>query len=265
MDYDVSSARPLSRTGRDRPPAPMQRPPDNAQALVPHGSDPVDSRTVIMDAAESLFARHGYAATTVKQIARASDRNTALIHYYFRSKEGLYKEVLRRAAGQLVGRVGAGLATSDSPEQAIHRLVQGQLAVFRATPHLLSLMVREMTDWGAAHAEDAVHEIAATIFRRVCDFIAEGQARGIFRTSVDPRFAALSLVAQVNWLLIARPAVGMLLGRGLGGLTESDLDAFAAHAAEFALAALRASPNQAPPGTAGSAGPVNPNSSEQPR
>ena len=103
-------------------------------------------------------------------------------------------------------------------------------------------MIREMADWGASHAEDAVHEIAATIFRSVCDFIREGQARGIFRPAIDPRFAALSLVSQVNWVLIARPAVGMLLGRGLGGLTEADLDAFAAHAAEFALAALRATP-----------------------
>ena len=39
----------------------------------------------ILDAAVSLFARQGYARTTIKQIAGEAGVNSALLYYYFES------------------------------------------------------------------------------------------------------------------------------------------------------------------------------------
>jgi AcrR family transcriptional regulator len=198
-----------------------------------------DSRTAILDAAEVLFASKGYAATTVKQIAVKAVRNTALIHYYFETKEKLYKEVLRRVVTHLVEVTSIALISAPNPEQSIRSVVRAQLSVLRMHPHVHQLIVREMADWGAAHAEDAIHTLAATIFRRFCDFIAAGQREGRFRQDVDPRYVTISILSQLNWVFVAKPAVGVFLGRGLGGLTDADVDAFADHIADFALAALR--------------------------
>ena len=56
-------------------------------------------------------------------------------------------------------------------------------------------------------------------------------------------FAAISVVAQVGYLVLASPVAGILLGRGPEGPTADDVRAFGKHAAAFSLAALGAAGN----------------------
>jgi len=55
-----------------------------------------DTKTQILDAAEKLFARQGFEATSLRAIIADAGVNLAAIHYHFRSKEGLVRAVLRR-------------------------------------------------------------------------------------------------------------------------------------------------------------------------
>lgn len=48
----------------------------------------------ILDAAITIFVRYGFHGITLQQIAKKADVNKSAIHYYFRSKEKLYKKVL---------------------------------------------------------------------------------------------------------------------------------------------------------------------------
>jgi len=100
------------------------------------------------------------------------------------------------------------------------------------------LLVRELVDHQAAHAEQAITNTAAGAFRRLCEVIEAGQRDGAFRKSLDPRFTAISIIAQVAYFAIARPAVGLLLGHGTSGPPRAVSDEFYVHAEEFALAAL---------------------------
>ena len=63
----------------------------------PKGQGP-DLRQAILDAAESLFSRHGFYGVTVRQVATEAGVDTALIHYYFGSKRELFDEVFARRA-----------------------------------------------------------------------------------------------------------------------------------------------------------------------
>lgn len=58
----------------------------------------VDLKTVILDAAEGLFARHGFYGVTTRQVAAEAGVDTALIHYYFGAKRELFDAVLLRRA-----------------------------------------------------------------------------------------------------------------------------------------------------------------------
>lgn len=49
----------------------------------------------ILDKAESLFLRKGFALTSTTEIAREAGCNQALIHYYFRTKEKLFEAVFK--------------------------------------------------------------------------------------------------------------------------------------------------------------------------
>jgi AcrR family transcriptional regulator len=50
----------------------------------------------ILDAAEELFARHGIYGVTVREIAELANVDTALLHYYFESKRGVFDSVFAR-------------------------------------------------------------------------------------------------------------------------------------------------------------------------
>jgi TetR/AcrR family transcriptional regulator len=199
-----------------------------------------DTRTGILDAAEFLFARHGFDATTTKAIAATAGVNTALLYYYFADKQGLYHAVLERAFGGLIAE-GQGRGFGDlDPERAIRAFVALQASYFGAHPNRPHLFVRELIDHGAGHAAGQLTRLAATLFRRLCEVIERGQAEGSFRAELDPRRAAISTLSQVAWLQVARPAIGILVGAGPAGPSARWSEEFAEHAAEFALAALRA-------------------------
>lgn len=199
-----------------------------------------DSRTGILDAAERLFAGGGFQPTTIKSIAREAGVNTALLYYYFADKQALYHAVLERAFGGLIDEGQARVSGDLDPEAAVRAFVAMQSSYFGRHPNRPRLFVRELIDHGAEHAAGQLTRLAATLFRHLCSVIERGQASGRFRGELDPQRAAVSIVSQVAWLQVARPAVGILLGSGPGGPSARWADEFAEHAAEFALAALRA-------------------------
>ena len=58
----------------------------------------LDLRRAILDAAEQLFSAHGFYGVTTRQVAAEAGVDTALIHYYFDSKRGLFDAVFARRA-----------------------------------------------------------------------------------------------------------------------------------------------------------------------
>ena len=207
---------------------------------------PAQSRDLILDAAELLFATKGFAATTIKQIAAAAGVNSALLYYYFDSKETLYRETLRRILATMSGRGLEVLDHQASPSQAIRSLVGFQSAFLGSRPHLPRLLARELAGQETPDAMPMFGELLAGLFRRLCEIIRDGQRQGDFRADTTPEFAAISTISQVAYLHIARPGISRLLGHGANGPPPKDMANFARHAADFALAALRPEPAGAP-------------------
>lgn len=193
----------------------------------------------ILETAERLFASRGFSATTIKMIAAESKQNSALIYYYYDSKATLYRHVLERVVDRISAEASSRIRSDSAPEEVISAVVESQVAVLAANPHLPVLLARELIDWKAAHAEPAIRSLSAGLFERLRAAIENGQQQGIFSKALNPRFAAISVVAQVGYLVLASPIAGILLGRGPEGPTREDVRAFGRHAAAFSLAALR--------------------------
>jgi AcrR family transcriptional regulator len=199
---------------------------------------PATSRDAILDAALQCFATKGFAATTIKDLAAAAQVNSALLYYYFADKETLYRETLRHVAQRLSDSAGRRLDEDAPPDEAIRRFVQQQAEFLIANPHVPRLMLREMLEHTGRHAETAIVSLIGGVFTTLCDVIRRGQDQGIFRSDVDPRYAAISTVSLVAYFVIARPVVGLALGDGLTGPTAERTRDYGRHAADFALAAL---------------------------
>jgi TetR/AcrR family transcriptional regulator len=198
------------------------------------------ARDVILDAAEQLFARQGFAATTIKEIGAAAGVNAALLYYYFADKATLYEAVLRRVLQLLATHATQRLSAPATPEDALRAFVAAQVEVMSAHPNIPKLVVREMIDHDAAHAQPFIADTIATVFKRLCEVIRAGQRTETFRADVRPEYAAISTISQVVYLFVARPAVALLLGHQDRTLPERTSAEFAKHAGDFAVAALAA-------------------------
>ena len=209
------------------------------------------AKDAILDSAEDLFARQGFDATTIKELAAAAQVNGALLYYYFGDKEKLYHAVLQRRVEAFVSEGVKALSSASGPNEGVAALIAFQARMLRDHPALPRLLMRELLDHDAAHAKAQITHVAANMFRRLCELIEEGQRVGTFRPDLDPRFAAISSIAQVIYFHVAQPAVRILLAAGAEGeppVADRDafLAAFAEHASRFALSALAARPEKSP-------------------
>jgi AcrR family transcriptional regulator len=120
-----------------------------------HESGPGITRDRLLDAAEELFAEHGYAGTSVREITAAAGCNLAAVNYHFGTKRNLYREVFLRHLAQLREQRLAALAHAGD-ETAARRLdtvliafARAFLAPLREEPHgriPMRLMMREIVD-----------------------------------------------------------------------------------------------------------------------
>ena len=78
----------MTTVRRARAEAPGQRIPDTRAAS--------ETKTRILDAAESLFMEHGFEGTSLRAITAGAKVNLAAVHYHFGSKEELFQSVLAR-------------------------------------------------------------------------------------------------------------------------------------------------------------------------
>ncbi len=76
----------------------------------------VDNRSRILDAAESLFAVRGYAATSVREIVRTAGVTNPMLYYYFGSKEDLLLHLIRERFGEFGDLLAAELSECPDAE-----------------------------------------------------------------------------------------------------------------------------------------------------
>lgn len=62
----------------------------------PQTQDPPDTKQRLLDAAEELFAEHGFAETSMRRLTAAAGTNLAAVNYHFGGKERLFCAVLER-------------------------------------------------------------------------------------------------------------------------------------------------------------------------
>ena len=88
----------------------------------------------ILGAAEELFAQHGFAGTSLRQVTSRADVNIAAVNYHFGSKENLVNEVFRRRLDEMSRRRLAALeaAQAEAPgelEPVLAAFVEPALAM----------------------------------------------------------------------------------------------------------------------------------------
>jgi len=99
----------------------------------------------IIEAAEDLFLKKGYAKTSTVEIAKVAGCNQALVHYYYRSKENLFRLIFEKKAKMFVSSI-IQTGGEDLPfEEKLKIRIAGHFEMVRANKRFPVLLFNEMT------------------------------------------------------------------------------------------------------------------------
>ena len=119
-----------------------------------------ERRVQLMDVARVSFARGGYEATSIEEIAREAGVSKPVVYEHFGSKEGLHAATVEREMDRLLERVSAGMARGTARE----RWEGATLAFFR--------YVEEEPSGVAGLTRDSPTTVARPGLTRVIDDLA---------------------------------------------------------------------------------------------
>jgi AcrR family transcriptional regulator len=159
---------------------------------------PDDTRARIMDTAEALFRRLGFAKTAVSDIAAELKMSPANVYRFFPSKSAIVEAICQRCLGELEERAWTVARSRGSAAERIERLVLEVLAYHKEnllTDQRVNDMVLAAIElsWGAIRAHK---EHMRMIFESI---LRQGIETGEFE-AVDPRETSrLFFVALVHF------------------------------------------------------------------
>jgi AcrR family transcriptional regulator len=155
-----------------------------------------DRRRAIEDVASELFRERGYAATSVRDIARALDIQGPSLYAHVASKEEVLWSIIDRIAGRFEEAADAAAATDGPAVDRLAAFVQGHVRVITDDPGASSVFIHE---W--RHLSD---DRRAAILARRDDYeqrlrtlIEDGRVEGSLAL-VDPALAATFLLTALN-------------------------------------------------------------------
>lgn len=98
----------------------------------------------ILDAAMKVFTRRGYAAARTAEIAREAGINRALLHYYYRDKETIFKLIFETRFLEFFSGVFIIFQSQGDLESKIQELINHEINTFSKHPHLAQFVLGEI-------------------------------------------------------------------------------------------------------------------------
>ena len=168
-----------------------------------------DTKESILKSAEKLFARKGFESTTVREIARDSGVNVAMIYYYFKTKDGLYQEIIEGSFDKLFCLLKDGVDHRKGPEEKVYDIIKVYINFFYHHKDIHRIFLRE-TVTQSRHVEVIVKKYISKNFNLIHSVIKEGVKEGIFRVQ-DTVLSTFSLIGMILYYFTYEPVYTRLV------------------------------------------------------
>jgi TetR/AcrR family fatty acid metabolism transcriptional regulator len=159
-----------------------------------------EKRRQLLDAAVRVFARKGFHASRVGDIAEAAGVAHGLLYHYFASKDQVLEAVFHENWSVLLARIASVEETDEPAADQLRHITAIVLRTWLHLPDVVRVVIREFGR--SPELADRIGDLAQPIdaFTRV---IERGVERGEFRQDIDPRVAATVVYGSIDELLTA--------------------------------------------------------------
>jgi AcrR family transcriptional regulator len=141
----------------------------------------------IKEAARQVFLAKGFAGCSSREIAKAAGENVALVNYYFRSKEQLFKIIFEAAMQDFVHSMTQVFSSDLTLEEKMRIFIEREYAFLEKHQELPSFIVNEMNREDGCNIDHNAlfQKVAETgIFQECLQAQSEGKMRKIGLPSI---------------------------------------------------------------------------------
>lgn len=189
------------------------------------------AREAILEAAEEVFARVGFAGARIETIGAEAGYNKSLIFHYFGDKEGLYRAIIARLKKRMMdsylGPLTAFAQCSDEMSASRLRIflelnIDRYIAFLSQNPRNLHIMAWEAAEgWHTFLGNMKELEEHRACMICLGSFLHKAQEAGIINPKLNTRFVFVSILHLCVMYLLNLPRYEWFLGESLTNQPES--------------------------------------------
>ena len=185
-------------------------------------------RTQLLEIARVVFAKHGYEATSVEEIAARAKVSKPIVYEHFGGKEGVYAVLVDREMKHVVARISDAI-TSGTPRERVERAALAFLSYVRDEPDGFVVLSR---DAPVTLARGGMSSLLNDVAERVADVFTTTFKKAGYDPKTAPVYAH-ALVGMVTFV-----------GQWWTETRKPPIEEVAAHLAALAWMGLRHLPKR---------------------
>src|SRR3569833_268803 len=170
-----------------------------------------DKRRLILDAAELIFARHGFFAAKETDVTKEAGVADGTIYLYFKNKDDILISLFERRMQQLNGGLKAAIA-GKPPREALRAFVRTYMQILQAEPTATEVLTIELRS-STKFMKEYDNPEFVDFLRTLGGIIASAQDAGELDTSIPPHIAARMIFGLLDelalaWVRARAPSIG---------------------------------------------------------
>jgi TetR/AcrR family transcriptional regulator, fatty acid metabolism regulator protein len=171
-----------------------------------------DKRERILSAAERIFARHGFFAAKVSDVAKEAGVADGTIYLYFKSKDDLLISLFERRMQQVNDTLRTAIAPLASPREQLRAFITAYLQLVHDEPSAAEVLTIELRQ-SSKFMKEYENPQFADFLRLLGGIIASAQDKGELDSEIPSHVAARMIFGMLDelalaWVLAKQPFAG---------------------------------------------------------
>ena len=159
-----------------------------------------DKRRLILAAAVRVFARQGFHACRVADIADEAGVAYGLVYHYFNSKDEILDTLFLERWNVMLELIREVDGENAPVREKLAAIASFIVESYRHDPDLMKVIIVEVTRAANSFGDTHIGTIREA-YELIGGMIEKAQADGVFKTDIEPRFAAMAFYGAIEQLL----------------------------------------------------------------
>jgi TetR/AcrR family transcriptional regulator, fatty acid metabolism regulator protein len=159
-----------------------------------------DKRRLILDAAVRVFARQGFHACRVSDIADEAGVAYGLVYHYFSSKDEVLDTLFLERWNVMLELIREVDAQPLAVREKLGAIASFIVDSYRHDPDLMKVIIVEVTRAANSFGQTHLAQIREA-YELIGEIVTKAQEDGVFKPEIEARFAAMAFYGTIEQLL----------------------------------------------------------------